>query len=755
MDDPSAALPLPVPGQRDSEDDRQRKLAALRVRLHEEAQAMRTPEDWARCLRLAARLPGESFANILLISAQRPGATLLRGYDAWHAIGRQVSGGRRESQSSPPPVSQGRGGPGTKPVPTGEMPNGSAICGTFPRPVALRSTRRAAIPLLPGRAPPGLWDALCWLARREGFAVEREYGCPDDGVTMWAARRIRVLPDPDEYQAVWALAHQLGHVLLHNPSAACPAPPPPAAPGSPETEANSVAYIICTRYGITTTHQFPSPPDWAGRDPRAQPAAAILTVGERVTAAPPGSPVTSTPRCPGQQASFRRSTRRRAHASQATAGSPRPGRRPGVLHQPAPRQLGTALPAHARHRRRGDTRVGHRLRARTVDRAHRPPAEPRTRGRRDPGRRASPGPPHAERSSTTSGTGSCSPVLDEHGTPAGFIGRARPGSRPEVPKYLNSPETTTYRKGDLLFGLHQARAALARGAVPVIVEGPFDAIAITIADPSRHVGLAPCGTALTSQQVAALAAAADLPRVGVLAAFDSDQAGRKAATRAYGILRPFTGKLGSVLLAAKDPAEILQRDGPAALRTILRDQIQPLSAVIIDARIEPWERRLRDTDGPLLAMRDAARLIVHLLPPDTTTQIRQVTGDRELTMTDDLLHPIDNPELTEIASLLPADTPYQIMRVADRLGFDVSEVLAEVANAVTEDARSPKGLRRIQRVDVEDRHPACSPAQLTDSSFPRPFLVPQHCVRHTHPPGVTSPVRCNTAPSRRQAPPST
>ena len=198
------------------------------------------------------------------------------------------------------------------------------------------------------------------------------------------------------------------------------------------------------------------------------------------------------------------------------------------------------------------------------------------------------------------------PVLDEHGTPAGFIGRARPGSRPAVPKYLNSPETATYRKGDLLFGLHQARGALARGAVPVIAEGPFDAIAITIADPAQHVGLAPCGTALTSQQVAALAAAADLPRIGVLAAFDSDQAGRKAATRAYGILRPVTGKLGSVLLAAKDPAEILQRDGPAALRAILRDQIQPLSAVIIDARIEPWERRLRDTGGPLLALRDAA-----------------------------------------------------------------------------------------------------------------------------------------------------
>ena len=55
---------------------------------------------------------------------------------------------------------------------------------------------RAATRSPPGEVPPGLWEALCWLARREGFAVEREPGCPDDGTTLWAARRIRVLPGP-------------------------------------------------------------------------------------------------------------------------------------------------------------------------------------------------------------------------------------------------------------------------------------------------------------------------------------------------------------------------------------------------------------------------------------------------------------------------------------------------------------------------------------------------------------------------------
>jgi len=167
------------------------------------------------------------------------------------------------------------------------------------------------------------------------------------------------------------------------------------------------------------------------------------------------------------------------------------------------------------------------------------------------------------------------PVHDAGGQLAGFTGRARPGAGPDVPKYLNGPDSAAYQKCHLLFGLHQARPALARGAVPVIVEGPFDAIAVTIADPGQHAGLAPCGTALTSQQATQLSQAADLPRAGIIVAFDSDTAGRKATVRAYGILRPFTSTLQSAMLDGKDPAEVLQRDGPATLRSILREQRQP------------------------------------------------------------------------------------------------------------------------------------------------------------------------------------
>lgn len=62
-----------------------------------------------------------------------------------------------------------------------------------------------------------------------------------------------------------------------------------------------------------------------------------------------------------------------------------------------------------------------------------------------------------------------------------------------------------------------------------------------------------------------------------------DQAGRKAAVRAYDILRTFSSRLQTSVLSGKDPAEILQTEGPEALRTILQHQVQPLSNVVIDA----------------------------------------------------------------------------------------------------------------------------------------------------------------------------
>ena len=95
------------------------------------------------------------------------------------------------------------------------------------------------------------------------------------------------------------------------------------------------------------------------------------------------------------------------------------------------------------------------------------------------------------------------------------------------------------------------------------------------------------------------------------------------------------------------------------------------------------------------------------------------------------MRPVANPELPEIARVLPADAAYQTMRVAERLGFtDCSDVLAEVANAVTRDAARPPRARRAPQLAAGSfPHPPATIRHGDEHAAPRP---PAHGNRLTH-----------------------
>lgn len=412
-------------------------------------------------------------------------------------------------------------------------------------------------------------------------------------------------------------------------------------------------------------HTFASLHTWAGTDPRAQPAAVILAAGEHITAAASRISHHLDHHLPARTPPARTDEVITTAAVPASPTEPDPEIQAILLDAEtfyASQLARSWAPAYLR--KRGLTaeairewRIGYAPRGWTTLLTHL-----RSRGHHDDAIQAA-------GLARTSSRGTLIdhsrdrlmlPVYDEHGNLAGFTGRARLGSGPGVPKYLNTPKTSTYKKGNLLFGLHQARDRLARGAIPVVAEGPFDAIAITLAGQGRYAGLAPCGTALTGPQAEALSRTADLRQVGIFVAFDNDTPGRKAAVRAYHVLRAISDRLQAVTLPGKDPAEILQAEGPAALHTILQSQVQPLSALVIDAHLEPWERRLRDPEGPLLAMRSLATVIASLMPAETAAAIRRITGNRELETIDERMRPVVDPASPEIARTLSADTAFQI-----------------------------------------------------------------------------------------------
>ncbi len=181
----------------------------------------------------------------------------------------------------------------------------------------------------------------------------------------------------------------------------------------------------------------------------------------------------------------------------------------------------------------------------------------------------------------------------------GFVGRRNPDTDPleagsdaavkAGPKYLNTAETVLFSKGEQLYGMTEYADRLAAGATPVLVEGPIDALAVTLASPD-HVGVAPLGTALTDTQADTL-----IPYLhtstdsgggpGIIVATDPDLAGQLAAERDYWMLTARGGDpRHATLPAGLDPADLLRTAGPAALRQRLQ-QARPLADTLIDERL--------------------------------------------------------------------------------------------------------------------------------------------------------------------------
>jgi DNA primase catalytic core len=213
------------------------------------------------------------------------------------------------------------------------------------------------------------------------------------------------------------------------------------------------------------------------------------------------------------------------------------------------------------------------------------------------------------------------PIHGPDGHIHGFIGRRNPahdnddGTAAKAgPKYLNTPETDLFDKGAQLFGLHEGRAALAAGAAPVLVEGPIDALAVTLGADGTHVGAAPLGTAFTDKQANHLIAYIGPGRPGVLVATDADNAGWKAAQRAHWQLTARGDNPGHVLMNdGFDPAQILEHGGPAAIQQLLAEH-QPLARTLIDDRISAAGDGLHTAVAHARAIHATAE-VIGALPP--------------------------------------------------------------------------------------------------------------------------------------------
>jgi len=205
--------------------------------------------------------------------------------------------------------------------------------------------------------------------------------------------------------------------------------------------------------------------------------------------------------------------------------------------------------------------------------------------------------------------------------PLGFVGRRHPKleGKDAGPKYLNTPETALFHKGAQLHIVRED--LLADGATPVLVEGPMDALAVSIAARGDYVGLAPLGTSLTEEQAAQLAQLAHVHHSTPVVATDADLAGQLAAQRDYWLLTQHGLTPQTVRMRpGSDPADILALNGAKPLHQLLQNQHLLAEDLLAE--------RLSHLEG-LGAARAATRVLAADHPTnwsDGVERIAQTTG---------------------------------------------------------------------------------------------------------------------------------
>jgi len=122
------------------------------------------------------------------------------------------------------------------------------------------------------------------------------------------------------------------------------------------------------------------------------------------------------------------------------------------------------------------------------------------------------------------------PIHNESGRVIAFTARALDSDEKSGPKYMNSPETPLYSKGQVLFNLDKARQAIRERKYALLVEGQMDCITAYMA--GFHNVLATSGTAFTEMQVRLLSRYTNKLFIN----FDPDTAGANAAEKSIALL---------------------------------------------------------------------------------------------------------------------------------------------------------------------------------------------------------------------------
>ena len=200
------------------------------------------------------------------------------------------------------------------------------------------------------------------------------------------------------------------------------------------------------------------------------------------------------------------------------------------------------------------------------------------------------------------------PIREASGETIGFGARRLFDDDRIEAKYLNTPETTLYKKSNVLYGIDLARRDIARSSQAVVVEGYTDVMACHLAGVGTAV--ATCGTAFGDDHARVLRRFMhdhEEFRGEVIFTFDGDAAGQKAALRAFGGDQNFVSQTYvAVEPEGLDPCDLRVQQGDAAVRELVARRV-PLYRFVLGNIVSRYD--LDRADGRVDALREAARLV--------------------------------------------------------------------------------------------------------------------------------------------------
>jgi DNA primase len=203
------------------------------------------------------------------------------------------------------------------------------------------------------------------------------------------------------------------------------------------------------------------------------------------------------------------------------------------------------------------------------------------------------------------------PIRETNGDVIGFGARRLFDDDRVEAKYLNTPESPIYKKSHVLYGIDLARRDIARTSQAVVVEGYTDVMACHLAGVPTAV--ATCGTAFGEDHARVLRRLLhdhEEFRGEVIFTFDGDEAGQRAALKAFGGDRKFVSQTYvAVEPDGLDPCDLRLQKGDPAVRELVARRI-PLYRFVLSNVVSRYD--LDRADGRVDALREAAKLVVSI-----------------------------------------------------------------------------------------------------------------------------------------------